>query len=81
MWNRRRSHLCLGKECCLSIFFRGLERQGWSGSDREMERKSSQELSGGGLSSGGVEEFASNFFYDGSHLMRRESVEEAQWHT
>ena len=34
-------------------------------------------LSGGGLSSEGVEEFASNFVHDGSCLLRGESVEEA----
>ena len=34
-------------------------------------------LSGGGLSSGRVEEFASNFVHDGSYLLRGESVEEA----
>ena len=44
--------------------------------ERERERVV-RRLSGGGLSSGGVEEFSSNFVHDGSYLLRGESVEEA----
>ena len=50
---------CYRLSCCPSIFLRGLEREGWQGREMEIRKRVVSRLSGGGLSSEGIEEFSS----------------------